>query len=71
MVVALLAFSLPEVSVGGCVPNHFLHYLLQGSLLTPGMDHPLSLQPASMMGPLTQQLGHLSLSSLGPVKECL
>ncbi|XP_036025349.1 RNA-binding motif, single-stranded-interacting protein 2 isoform X3 [Onychomys torridus] len=39
----------------------------QGSLLTPGMDHPLSLQPASMMGPLTQQLGHLSLNSLGPL----
>ncbi|XP_012609577.1 RNA-binding motif, single-stranded-interacting protein 2 isoform X2 [Microcebus murinus] len=36
-----------------------------GSVLTPGMDHPISLQPASMMGPLTQQLGHLSLSSTG------
>lgn len=33
----------------------------QGPVLTPGMDHPLSLQPASMMTPLTQQLGHLSL----------
>ncbi|XP_005371262.1 RNA-binding motif, single-stranded-interacting protein 2 isoform X1 [Microtus ochrogaster] len=42
-------------------------YLMQpsGSVLTPGMDHPLSLQHASMMGPLTQQLSHLSLSSLG------
>uniref|UniRef100_A0A8C6QFI6 RNA binding motif, single stranded interacting protein 2 n=1 Tax=Nannospalax galili TaxID=1026970 RepID=A0A8C6QFI6_NANGA len=37
----------------------------QGSVLTPGMDHPLPLQAASMMGPLTQQLGHLSLSSTG------
>ncbi|XP_055481771.1 RNA-binding motif, single-stranded-interacting protein 2 isoform X2 [Psammomys obesus] len=37
----------------------------QGSVLTPGMEHPLSLQPASMMGHLTQQLGHLSLNSLG------
>uniref|UniRef100_A0A8C5KUI3 RNA-binding motif, single-stranded-interacting protein 2 pseudogene n=1 Tax=Jaculus jaculus TaxID=51337 RepID=A0A8C5KUI3_JACJA len=36
-----------------------------GSVLTPGMDHPISLQPASMMGPLTQQLGHLLLSSTG------
>uniref|UniRef100_A0A2I2YRT9 RRM domain-containing protein n=1 Tax=Gorilla gorilla gorilla TaxID=9595 RepID=A0A2I2YRT9_GORGO len=36
-----------------------------GSVLTPGMDHPISLQPASMMGPLTQQLGHLCLSSTG------
>nr|XP_015286552.1 PREDICTED: RNA-binding motif, single-stranded-interacting protein 2 isoform X6 [Macaca fascicularis] len=51
------------------VPNpswmHHHSYLMQpsGSVLTPGMDHPISLQPASMMGPLTQQLGHLSLSS--------
>ncbi|KAM5288283.1 RNA-binding motif, single-stranded-interacting protein 2 isoform 2-T2 [Ctenodactylus gundi] len=37
----------------------------QGSMVTPGMDHPLPLQPASMMGPLTQQLGHLSLGSTG------
>ncbi|XP_065790953.1 RNA-binding motif, single-stranded-interacting protein 2 isoform X3 [Muntiacus reevesi] len=36
-----------------------------GSVLTPGVDHPISLQPASMVGPLTQQLGHLSLSSTG------
>ncbi|KAM7113880.1 RNA-binding motif, single-stranded-interacting protein 2 isoform 2-T10 [Molossus nigricans] len=53
------------------VPNpswtHHQPYLLppSGSVLTPGMDHPLSLQPASMMGPLTQQLGHLSLSTMG------
>ncbi|XP_015412955.1 PREDICTED: RNA-binding motif, single-stranded-interacting protein 2 isoform X1 [Myotis davidii] len=53
------------------VPNpswmHHQSYLIQpsGSVLTPGMDHPLSLQPASMMGPLTQQLGHLSLSTTG------
>ncbi|KAM9241757.1 LOW QUALITY PROTEIN: RNA-binding motif, single-stranded-interacting protein 2-like [Dugong dugon] len=53
------------------VPNaswvHHHSYLMKpsGSVLTPGMDHPLSLQPASMMGPLTQQLGHLSLSSPG------
>ncbi|XP_040839458.1 RNA-binding motif, single-stranded-interacting protein 2 isoform X2 [Ochotona curzoniae] len=37
----------------------------QGSVLTPGMDHPISLPPASMMGPLAQQLGHLSLGSTG------
>uniref|UniRef100_A0A8C2SHV4 RNA binding motif single stranded interacting protein 2 n=1 Tax=Capra hircus TaxID=9925 RepID=A0A8C2SHV4_CAPHI len=53
------------------VPNpswmHHQSYLMQpsGSVLTPGMDHPISLQPASMVGPLTQQLGHLSLSSTG------
>ncbi|XP_044927793.1 RNA-binding motif, single-stranded-interacting protein 2 isoform X4 [Mustela putorius furo] len=51
------------------VPNpswmHPQSYLVQppGSVLPPGMDHPIPLQPASMMGPLTQQLGHLSLSS--------
>ncbi|KAJ8786759.1 hypothetical protein J1605_023417 [Eschrichtius robustus] len=53
------------------VPNlswmHHQSYLMQpsGSVPTPGMDHPISLQPASVMGPLTQQLGHLSLSSTG------
>lgn len=53
------------------VPNpswmHPQSYLVQppGSVLPPGMDHPIPLQPASMMGPLTQQLGHLSLSSPG------
>ncbi|XP_037370916.1 RNA-binding motif, single-stranded-interacting protein 2 isoform X6 [Talpa occidentalis] len=46
---------------------HHHSYLTQhsGSVLTPGMDHPISLQPPSMMGPLTQQLGHLALSSTG------
>ncbi|KAK9407130.1 RNA-binding motif single-stranded-interacting protein 2 [Crotalus adamanteus] len=36
-----------------------------GTMLTPTMDHAISIQPTSMMGPLTQQLGHLSLSSAG------
>ncbi|XP_070266064.1 RNA-binding motif, single-stranded-interacting protein 2 isoform X3 [Myotis yumanensis] len=50
---------------------HHQSYLIQpsGSVLTPGMDHPLSLQPASMMGPLTQQLGHLSLSTTGAAQS--
>ncbi|XP_055252190.1 RNA-binding motif, single-stranded-interacting protein 2 isoform X2 [Moschus berezovskii] len=58
------------------VPNaswmHHQSYLMQpsGSVLTPGMDHPISLQPASMVGPLTQQLGHLSLSSTGTLQLC-
>ncbi|XP_054384077.2 RNA-binding motif, single-stranded-interacting protein 2 isoform X4 [Pongo abelii] len=58
------------------VPNpswmHHHSYLMQpsGSVLTPGMDHPISLQPASMMGPLTQQLGHLSLSSTVYADSC-
>ncbi|XP_006897678.1 PREDICTED: RNA-binding motif, single-stranded-interacting protein 2 isoform X3 [Elephantulus edwardii] len=59
----------PVSSYQVCSPSwmHHQSYLMQpsGSVLTPGMDHPLSLQPASMMGPLTQQLGHLSLSSPG------
>ncbi|XP_049608828.1 RNA-binding motif, single-stranded-interacting protein 2 isoform X2 [Syngnathus scovelli] len=36
-----------------------------GAVLTPGMEHTVSLQPTSMMGPLAQQLGHLSLSGSG------
>ncbi|KAM4840074.1 RNA-binding motif, single-stranded-interacting protein 2 isoform X3 [Urocitellus parryii] len=51
---------------------HHQSYLMQpsGSVLTPGMDHPISLQPASMMGPLTQQLGHLSLSTTVYANGC-
>uniref|UniRef100_A0A671UPT5 RNA binding motif, single stranded interacting protein 2b n=1 Tax=Sparus aurata TaxID=8175 RepID=A0A671UPT5_SPAAU len=37
----------------------------QGAVLTPGMDHTMSIQPTSMMGPLTQQLSHLSMGSSG------
>ncbi|MEE6471562.1 hypothetical protein FKM82_009302 [Ascaphus truei] len=46
---------------------HHQSYLMQpaGTVLTPTMDHAISIQPASMMGPLTQQLGHLSLGSTG------
>ncbi|XP_050781539.1 RNA-binding motif, single-stranded-interacting protein 2 isoform X1 [Gopherus flavomarginatus] len=46
---------------------HHQSYLMQptGTVLTPTMDHTISIQPASMLGPLTQQLGHLSLSSTG------
>ncbi|CAM5168820.1 unnamed protein product [Eretmochelys imbricata] len=49
---------------------HHQSYLMQptGTVLTPTMDHTISIQPASMMGPLTQQLGHLSLSSTGTVR---
>uniref|UniRef100_A0A4W4HKN7 RRM domain-containing protein n=1 Tax=Electrophorus electricus TaxID=8005 RepID=A0A4W4HKN7_ELEEL len=41
---------------------HHQSYLMQptGTVLTPTMDHTLSIQPAAMMGPLTQQLSHLS-----------
>uniref|UniRef100_A0A8C7PMJ6 RNA binding motif, single stranded interacting protein 2b n=1 Tax=Oncorhynchus mykiss TaxID=8022 RepID=A0A8C7PMJ6_ONCMY len=37
----------------------------QGQLLTQGMDHTMSIQPTSMMGPPTQQLSHLSMGSSG------
>uniref|UniRef100_A0A3P9AEP6 RRM domain-containing protein n=1 Tax=Esox lucius TaxID=8010 RepID=A0A3P9AEP6_ESOLU len=42
-------------------------YLMQpaGAVLTPTMDHAMSIQPTSMMGPMTQQLSHLSLGSTG------
>ncbi|XP_053564120.1 RNA-binding motif, single-stranded-interacting protein 2 isoform X3 [Bombina bombina] len=45
---------------------HHQSYLMQpaGTVLTPTMDHAISIQP-SMMGHLTQQLGHLSLGSTG------
>ncbi|GAA6092554.1 RNA-binding motif, single-stranded-interacting protein 2b isoform X1, partial [Tachysurus ichikawai] len=44
---------------------HHQSYLMQptGTLLTPTMDHTLSIQPTMM--PLTQQLSHLSLGSTG------
>uniref|UniRef100_A0A8C7T3V5 RNA binding motif, single stranded interacting protein 2a n=1 Tax=Oncorhynchus mykiss TaxID=8022 RepID=A0A8C7T3V5_ONCMY len=48
---------------------HHQSYLMQpaGTVLTPTMDHAMSIQPTSMMGPMTQQLSHLSLGSTGTV----
>uniref|UniRef100_A0A3Q3FW74 RNA binding motif, single stranded interacting protein 2a n=1 Tax=Labrus bergylta TaxID=56723 RepID=A0A3Q3FW74_9LABR len=44
----------------------------QGTVLTPTMEHAMSIQPTSMMGPLTQQLTHLSLGSTGTqLSSCL
>ncbi|KAJ8255761.1 hypothetical protein COCON_G00196250 [Conger conger] len=42
-------------------------YIMQhpGAVLSPSMDHTMSLQPTSMMNPLTQQMSHLSLGSAG------
>ncbi|XP_018597139.1 RNA-binding motif, single-stranded-interacting protein 1 isoform X2 [Scleropages formosus] len=42
-------------------------YIMQhpGAVLSPSMDHTMSLQPTSVMNPLTQQMNHLSLSSTG------
>ncbi|XP_069586118.1 RNA-binding motif, single-stranded-interacting protein 3 isoform X2 [Ranitomeya imitator] len=44
-------------------------YVMQptGAVITPTMDHTMSMQPASMMGPLTQQMNHLSLGTTGTV----
>ncbi|XP_051532036.1 RNA-binding motif, single-stranded-interacting protein 1-like isoform X3 [Myxocyprinus asiaticus] len=38
-------------------------YIMQhpGAVLSPSMEHPMSLQPSTMLAPLTQQMGHLSL----------
>ncbi|XP_062314686.1 RNA-binding motif, single-stranded-interacting protein 2b isoform X1 [Osmerus eperlanus] len=46
---------------------HHQSYLMQptGAVLTPGLDHTMSIQPTSMMGPLTQQLSHLSMANAG------
>ncbi|KAJ8397073.1 hypothetical protein AAFF_G00011270 [Aldrovandia affinis] len=46
---------------------HHQSYLMQpaGTVLTPTLDHAMSIQPTSMMGPLTQQLSHLSMGSTG------
>ncbi|KAM9831059.1 RNA-binding motif, single-stranded-interacting protein 2-like isoform 4-T5 [Syngnathus typhle] len=40
-----------------------------GAVLTPGMEHAVSIQPTSMMGPLAQQLGHLSLGGSSTVSH--
>nr|XP_055066855.1 RNA-binding motif, single-stranded-interacting protein 3 isoform X5 [Misgurnus anguillicaudatus] len=37
----------------------------QGAVITPTMDHTISMQPANMMGPLTQQMNHLSMGTTG------
>ena len=49
------------------LPSSFLSLFSQGAVLTPSMDHTMSLQPASMISPLTQQMSHLSLGSTGTV----
>ncbi|XP_075896398.1 RNA-binding motif, single-stranded-interacting protein 1 isoform X2 [Nelusetta ayraudi] len=42
-------------------------YIMQhpGTVISPSMDPSMSLQPASMMAPLAQQMSHLSLGSAG------
>ncbi|XP_069504895.1 RNA-binding motif, single-stranded-interacting protein 3 isoform X3 [Ambystoma mexicanum] len=48
-------------------------YVMQptGAVITPTMDHTMSMQPASMMGPLTQQMNHMSLGTTGTPQSCL
>nr|XP_023694802.1 RNA-binding motif, single-stranded-interacting protein 3-like [Paramormyrops kingsleyae] len=42
-------------------------YVMQptGAVITPAMEHTMSMQPASLIGPLTQQMNHLSLGTTG------
>uniref|UniRef100_A0A8L0DNB8 RNA binding motif single stranded interacting protein 3 n=1 Tax=Oncorhynchus mykiss TaxID=8022 RepID=A0A8L0DNB8_ONCMY len=46
-------------------------YVMQptGAVITPAMDHTMSMQPANMMGPLSQQMNHLSLGTTGSVVD--
>uniref|UniRef100_A0A3P9Q902 RNA binding motif, single stranded interacting protein 2b n=1 Tax=Poecilia reticulata TaxID=8081 RepID=A0A3P9Q902_POERE len=51
---------------------HHQSYIMPptGAVLASGMEHSMSIQPTSMMGPLTQQLSHLSMGSSGTVSRC-
>ncbi|XP_051768093.1 RNA-binding motif, single-stranded-interacting protein 1 isoform X2 [Ctenopharyngodon idella] len=40
---------------------YIMQHPTQGAVLSPSMEHPMSLQPSAMLAPLTQQMGHLSL----------
>uniref|UniRef100_A0A8C2ID37 RNA binding motif, single stranded interacting protein 2b n=1 Tax=Cyprinus carpio TaxID=7962 RepID=A0A8C2ID37_CYPCA len=40
----------------------------QGTVLTPTVDHTMTIQPTAIIGPLTQQLSHLTLGSTGTVR---
>ncbi|KAK9954219.1 hypothetical protein ABG768_016313 [Culter alburnus] len=46
---------------------HHQSYLMQptGTVLTPTVDHTMTIQPTAILGPLTQQLSHLTLGSTG------
>lgn len=46
-------------------------HVFQGTVISPSMDPSMSLQPASMMAPLAQQMSHLSLGSAGTVRRPL
>ncbi|KAM6967420.1 LOW QUALITY PROTEIN: RNA-binding motif, single-stranded-interacting protein 3-like [Aplochiton taeniatus] len=42
-------------------------YVMQptGAVITPAMDHSMSMQPSSLIAPLTQQMNHLSMGTTG------
>ncbi|XP_071025546.1 RNA-binding motif, single-stranded-interacting protein 3-like isoform X2 [Oncorhynchus clarkii lewisi] len=42
-------------------------YVMQptGAVITPAMDLSMPMQPSSMMGPITQQINHMSLGNTG------
>uniref|UniRef100_A0A8K9UKH5 RNA binding motif single stranded interacting protein 3 n=1 Tax=Oncorhynchus mykiss TaxID=8022 RepID=A0A8K9UKH5_ONCMY len=44
-------------------------YVMQptGAVITPAMDLSMPMQPSSMMGPITQQINHMSLGNTGTV----
>ncbi|XP_034742470.1 RNA-binding motif, single-stranded-interacting protein 1 [Etheostoma cragini] len=54
-------------------PSWMTHqpYIMQhpGTVISPSMDPSMSLQPASMMAPLAQQMSHLSMGNAGTVRE--
>ncbi|XP_066527218.1 RNA-binding motif, single-stranded-interacting protein 2-like isoform X2 [Hoplias malabaricus] len=62
-----LPSQVPSYQVHSPSWMHHQSYLMQptGTVLTPTMDHTMSIQPTSMMSPLTQQLSHLSLGNAG------
>lgn len=41
----------------------------QGAVITPAVDHPMSMQPTNIVGPLTQQMNHLSLGTAGTIQS--
>uniref|UniRef100_A0A8C1AM85 RNA binding motif, single stranded interacting protein 2b n=1 Tax=Cyprinus carpio carpio TaxID=630221 RepID=A0A8C1AM85_CYPCA len=49
---------------------HHQSYLMHptGTVLTPTVDHTMTIQPTAIIGPLTQQLSHLTLGSTGTVR---
>ncbi|XP_031672736.1 RNA-binding motif, single-stranded-interacting protein 3 isoform X2 [Oncorhynchus kisutch] len=42
----------------------------QGAVITPAMDLSMPMQPSSMMGPITQQINHMSLGNTGTQYMC-